>query len=139
MHRAGPRDSGGAVSIIRSALGPKGLVGFVVTVALVLVTGALTWHGTGPVRVPLDTVAASQESVQASRHERWLAEGAVPGERTRFAPMVSRALVDLRSLTADNGAALAGASSAWRYVWPRDASFVAAALAAAGHQADAAR
>ena len=42
-------------------------------------------------------------------------------------------------LTLGNGAALAGWSPHWRYVWPRDAAFVVAALARAGHTEDAER
>jgi glucoamylase len=53
--------------------------------------------------------------------------------------MNAQALLDLRSLTSPNGAVIAGSTPAWRYVWPRDASFVAAAYVATGHPADARR
>jgi GH15 family glucan-1,4-alpha-glucosidase len=51
--------------------------------------------------------------------------------------MVRTALLDLRTLTLPNGASLAGWPQAWRYVWPRDAAFVAVALAHTGHADDA--
>lgn len=80
----------------------------------------------------------------------------VPGTGTRWAAMAARALADLRALdgpfplvpdTADHrtvsagiaGAAIAAWRPAWRHVWPRDASFVAAALTASGEQARAGR
>lgn len=48
--------------------------------------------------------------------------------------LILRALVDKR-----NGAAVAGARIGWAYVWPRDASAVALALAAAGYRAESRR
>jgi hypothetical protein len=46
--------------------------------------------------------------------------------------MVRHALADLDSLTLPNGGTLAGENGPWRYVWPRDASFVAVARCAIG-------
>ncbi|HZX07384.1 glucoamylase [Kribbella sp.] len=46
--------------------------------------------------------------------------------------MVRHAIADLDALTGPNGAALAGQDGLWRYVWPRDASFVAVARCAIG-------
>ena len=69
---------------------------------------------------------------------RWLESGEVPGGRA-FASMNQQALLDLRSLTAADGAVIAGWTPAWRYVWPRDASFAVAAYAATGHHDDAVR
>ncbi|HEX5534503.1 MAG TPA: hypothetical protein VFX33_12250 [Actinomycetales bacterium] len=67
--------------------------------------------------------------------------GAVPGEGTRWEPMARRAMADLDVLTRDVGggrkAALAGWHRSWRYVWPRDASFVAAAYAVSGRHENA--
>lgn len=68
--------------------------------------------------------------------DSWVAEGTVPGP-ARYADMAERALRDLDALVLPNGAALAGATGAWRYVWPRDASFTAVALARTGHVDDA--
>jgi len=72
----------------------------------------------------------SADAIAADR--RWLAAGRVPGG-PRFAPLAERALLDLRSLTLPSGAALAGWSGPWRYLWPRDAAFVVAAFTATGH------
>lgn len=46
--------------------------------------------------------------------------------------LTAQALTDLRSLTGSSGAALAGPHGPWAYVWPRDASFTAAAYCATG-------
>lgn len=91
-----------------------------------------------PDRVPLEVslLAAQEASVQA-----WLAEGWLPDPDDPHAQMARAALRDLHTLTDSAGTApgavLAGASPAWRFVWPRDASFVAAAYARTGHQEDA--
>uniref|UniRef100_UPI001040E4A9 glycoside hydrolase family 15 protein n=1 Tax=Actinomadura roseirufa TaxID=2094049 RepID=UPI001040E4A9 len=82
----------------------------------------------------------------------WLARGTVPGggvpadsadKRIRSADdyrdMAARALLDLRLLTRPNGASLASWYGAWRYSWPRDSAFAAAAFAVTGHPAEARR
>lgn len=79
---------------------------------------------------------ASDDAEQRERQDAWLASGRVPGP-PRYADMAEQALRDLEALVLPNGAALAGASPRWRYVWPRDASFTAAALARTGHPDDA--
>lgn len=68
----------------------------------------------------------------------WLAAGTVPGDGTRYCGMAERALLDLRTLTSATGALIAAPVTAWRHVWPRDASFAAAAYAVTGHDRDAA-
>lgn len=73
--------------------------------------------------------------VEADR--AWLAAGTVPGQGSDFGPMAQRALLDLRALTTDQGASAAAWRPYWRAVWPRDASWVAAAFAATGHPKDA--
>ncbi|GAA1652328.1 glycoside hydrolase family 15 protein [Georgenia ruanii] len=85
----------------------------------------------------------------AAEQRAWLAAGTVPGAGTPYEGLVEGALLDLhtltgarfdvdgRTITAAPGAAVAGWTSRWRYVWPRDASFVAAALAETGHTDDA--
>lgn len=72
---------------------------------------------------------AALQLAQESR--RWLDSGAVPG--SDYPDLARTALLDLHTLTVPSGGVLAGPSAAWRYVWPRDASFVAAAYAATGH------
>jgi hypothetical protein len=75
----------------------------------------------------------------ADEQRAWLAAGSVPGAGGPFEPMVRTALLDLHTTTLESGASLAGGPSRWRYVWPRDASFTAVALAGAGHPDDALR
>lgn len=54
--------------------------------------------------------------------------------------MYSRSLLVLHGLVNErSGAAIAGARDGWAYVWPRDASAVAMALAAAGYRDEARR
>ncbi|MCB7136913.1 glycoside hydrolase family 15 [Cellulosimicrobium marinum] len=91
---------------------------------------------------PLDAATlldptAADAAAHASR--QWLADGVVPGADGPYAALGEAALLDLRALVLDNGAALAAPSPRWRYVWPRDASFTAAALARTGHVGDAVR
>jgi glucoamylase len=73
---------------------------------------------------------------------RWLAATRPlgPGAPAWARRMYARSLLVLRSLIDPRtGAVLAGARHGWSYVWPRDASAVAMALAAAGHRGDARR
>ncbi len=68
----------------------------------------------------------------------WLAAGVpwttAPGPWTGLG---RDALLDLRVLLLPGGAAVAGWTPGWRYVWPRDAAHVTAALAVSGHTAEA--
>ncbi len=63
----------------------------------------------------------------------------LPGVGSRWRELATSALLDLHTLTLPNGALVAGASRHWRYVWPRDVSVGAAALARSGHPDDALR
>ena len=47
--------------------------------------------------------------------------------------MAARALLDIGLLTQPDGAVAAAWQGAWKYAWPRDSSWVAAALAVTGH------
>lgn len=85
--------------------------------------------------VTAQDAASSAELAQEQRD--WLAAGTVPGAGGEYADMVETALLDIHTLVEDNGAALAGWPQAWRYVWPRDAAFVAVALTVSGHPDDA--
>lgn len=72
---------------------------------------------------------------------RWLArarplEGGAPAWARR---LYGRSLLVLRGLTDRDGAVIAGARKGWAYVWPRDASAVAIAFAAAGFRGEAQR
>lgn len=78
------------------------------------------------------SVVAAVDLAQEQRD--WLTDGWLPeGEH---ASTVAQALLDMRVLSQD-GATLAALNPNWRYVWPRDASFVAVAFAASGHLEDA--
>lgn len=56
----------------------------------------------------------------------------LPGRGTPYAAMAEEALLDIGVLTFPNGAAVAAGSPYWRYVWPRDAGYMAAALTVSG-------
>lgn len=61
-----------------------------------------------------------------------LAAAELPGRGTPYAAMAEHALIDIGVLTFPNGAVVAAGSPYWRYVWPRDAGYMAAALVLAG-------
>ncbi|NED98930.1 glycoside hydrolase family 15 [Phytoactinopolyspora halotolerans] len=105
---------------------------------------------TGGERVPLDAgsdaafvpgtrvLADAADAEQLAAEQRsWLEAAEVPDIGPEYADLLETALLDLNTLTFDNGAAPAGLSPGWRHVWPRDAAMVAAALASVGHTADA--
>jgi hypothetical protein len=102
-----------------------------------LADGRLRWLPPGepaPVTVPADDPAAL---AQAGADQAWLAAGAVPGATPAERAAAARSLLVLRQLLRPGGAAIAAAQPYWAYVWPRDASFTAAALAATGHRGEA--
>jgi glucoamylase len=61
----------------------------------------------------------------------------VPGQTHGQRLLATAALADLRLLVRPNGAVAAAWYRQWKYAWPRDASWVAAALAVTGHSATA--
>lgn len=90
-----------------------------------------------------DAAGDSAAMVAAARSDRrWLHTSA---PLARSAPawakrMYGRSLLTLRALTdRRTGAVAAGARDGWAYVWPRDASAAAQALATAGHRSEAQR
>ena len=74
----------------------------------------------------------------AAGDRAWLAAGTVPGATPLERDVAARSLLFLRLLVRPGGAALAAQTPYWAYVWPRDASFTAAALAVTGHRREAA-
>lgn len=70
---------------------------------------------------------------------KWLAAGTVPGSGAAIRSMAAQALLDLHLSTQANGAVVAGWHGRWKYAWPRDSSWVAAAFAVTGHGSDALR
>lgn len=63
----------------------------------------------------------------------WLAAGSIPGRTEGEREVATRALLDLALLTGTDGATVAAPFGPWELVWPRDASWHAAAFAATGH------
>jgi glucoamylase len=97
-----------------------------------LLTGGIT-AGNGGVRaLPADPRGAVPRPVDAAQ-ARWLASGTVPGSTAAQRATAARALLDLRLLVRPDGAVAAAWYPGWKYAWPRDSSWVAAALAATGH------
>ena len=74
----------------------------------------------------------------AAEERAWLAAGTVPGASAAERDAAARSLLFLRLLVRPGGAALAAQTPYWAYVWPRDSSFTAAALAVTGHRREAA-
>jgi len=86
-----------------------------------------------PVTVPADDRGAL---AAAAADRAWLAAGTVPGRTPAERDAAARSLLFLRLLLRPGGAAIAGETPYWAFVWPRDASFVAAAFHATGHTAE---
>jgi glucoamylase len=88
-------------------------------------------------RAPV-TVAADDPGAMAAAaaEQAWLAAGTVPGRTPAERDAAARSLLLLRLLLRPGGAAIAAEAPSWAYVWPRDASFVAAAFHATGHAAE---
>jgi len=84
-----------------------------------------------PALPDLSQSACATVAEQADRE--WLRAGTVPGDTAASRAMATRALLDLRLDVRPNGAVVAGWRSGWDYVWPRDSSWVAVALAQTGH------
>jgi len=81
----------------------------------------------------------SGPAVLSPAQRRFLAAGTVPGQTRWQRQLATAALADLRLLTRPNGAVAAAWYGQWKYAWPRDAGWVAAALAVTGHPGTALR
>ncbi|WP_281860033.1 glycoside hydrolase family 15 [Salana multivorans] len=105
--------------------------------------------GTAAVYHPGSRVLATADDeaslAVAAEHRAWLAAGETCGTGSD-AEAVAQALLDIHALVGAQiegrephapGAVVAGWEDRWRYVWPRDAAFVAVALARTGHWTDA--
>jgi len=79
-------------------------------------------------------VATPAEVAEANRR---LAHTDLPGRNGQFAGMAVTALLDMEAVCLPNGAAVAAASPHWSYVWPRDASYLAAAFSILGRHGQA--
>lgn len=112
-----------------------------VALAALALSGATKTDPPAPSGYPGVVPAFIAPTGSEGRDRRWLArarpvEGSAPHWARR---MYRRSLLVLRALTGGNGAAVAGAPAGWGYVWPRDASAVAIALASAGYRMEARR
>lgn len=90
--------------------------------------------------VPADDATAQDvrdADLLAEQQQTWLASGTIPGTEDGYGEMVAGALLDMAVLTGEHGGTVAALNANWRYVWPRDTSFVAAAFAATGHADEA--
>jgi hypothetical protein len=96
-------------------------------------------RGSAPGGVVTQDPRALDEAAAADR--RWLnrARPLGPTAPAWARQMYDRSLLVIHALTGRNGAVAAGARDGWAYVWPRDASAAAIALAAAGYPAEAER
>jgi glucoamylase len=130
-------------------------------------TGALFWEKSRHVSLPLfsDTVgiigrsarvlippggghllfprsrvvrAASNAAELVGEEERWISSSKpLKFISPEYQGMLQDALLDIRALTLPGGVSVAGWSANWRYVWPRDAAHMVAALASVGKTGDA--
>jgi len=69
----------------------------------------------------------------ATRTRDWLGAGTIPGRTPAEREVATRALLDLALLTSSDGASVASPFGPWDLIWPRDASWHAAAFAATAH------
>lgn len=93
---------------------------------------------------PLAPRVEAKELVEAmptspARNQAWVAEGTVPGSTPAERELARSALLHIRQLMTPNGGVVAARHTKWEYVWPRDGSWVVAALSVTGHHADAER
>ncbi|MET7284085.1 glucoamylase [Kribbella sp. NPDC005582] len=98
------------------------------------------WFPTAAIAVVLAVLAGGGALNLAYYPQPALVADGVPHRSAQRAKdLRTQALNDLDALTLPSGATLAGWDGPWRYVWPRDASFVAAARCSVGQYAEAAR
>ncbi len=98
------------------------------------------WFPTAAIAVLLAVLAGGGALNLANYPQPALVADGVPHRSVeRAKDLRTQALNDLDALTLPSGATLAGWDGPWRYVWPRDASFVAAARCSVGQYAEAAR
>jgi GH15 family glucan-1,4-alpha-glucosidase len=102
-----------------------------------LLTGGITAAGGGVRVLPAGPRGPVPPRPPDAAQAHWLAAGAVPGTTAAQQAVATRALLDLKLLVRPDGAVAAAWYPGWKYAWPRDSSWVAAALAATGHGAEA--
>ncbi|MEV5569276.1 glycoside hydrolase family 15 [Spirillospora sp. NPDC052269] len=92
-----------------------------------------------PTATPTPTPSEDSEKAEKNGEHDRLTVGSAADKATAYRDMAARALQDLRLLTRPNGASLASWYGAWRYSWPRDSAFAAAAFTVTDHPAEARR
>jgi glucoamylase len=113
---------------------PARLSGWFEPDSSILIAAAGTYVAPGRLTQP--TMAQSACAAVAEQADQdWLGAGLVPGATPAQRSMAARALLDLKVAVQPDGAVLAGWHQGWEYAWPRDSSWVAAALAETGHPA----
>ncbi|GAA1605649.1 hypothetical protein GCM10009789_69520 [Kribbella sancticallisti] len=99
------------------------------------------WFPYAVIAVLLAFLAAGTASNLERNPQPQLVADGVPGRSLPATDvpydLVRHALADLDALTLPDGATVAGWDGPWRFVWPRDASFVAAARCSVGQYAEA--
>jgi len=88
---------------------------------------------------PAGTTSLTGAASLDNAEQRWLEAGSVPGSTPALRQMAEGALIDLRLLTRPDGAVAAAWFGRWKFAWPRDSSWAAAAFAATGHLGDSLR
>jgi GH15 family glucan-1,4-alpha-glucosidase len=103
--------------------------------------GAVQELGTSDILLPGTRVLAEPGAAAAAATQRaWLDRGRVPSVAgLGSTDLFSQALLDLYTLSLPYGVAVAAWPEAWRFVWPRDAAFVATAMARTGRLLEARR
>jgi glucoamylase len=99
--------------------------------------GICVLPASGRPRCPADPAEPGDPGDPAGAGQRWLAGGTIPGSTRSQRAMAGQALLGIRLLTQPDGAVAAAWYPDWKYAWPRDSSWVAAALTATGHGANA--
>lgn len=94
---------------------------------------------TRAVGLPAPLALRPQYIDRTGRGRTWPDTGRIPGRTPQQRAAAERALLSLHALLQPNGAVAAAWTEGWKYDWPRDSSFAAAAFAHTGHDAEAYR
>ena len=129
--------------VLATALAAGAVAGCAAPPPRLLISGIIADHAApGGIRaVPAGPALAdaARSAASGAAGRRWLAAGRVPGRTPAQRALARGALTDLRLLTQPDGAVAAAWYGRWKYAWPRDSSWAAAAFAATGHLAEALR
>ncbi|WP_329475802.1 glucoamylase [Kribbella sp. NBC_01510] len=107
--------------------------GFAAVVIIVLLAFLAAGTASNLVRNPQPRLVADGVPGRTAPHTT----SSLGGGGEQYGDLIRHALSDLDALTLPSGATLAGWDGPWRYVWPRDASFVAAARCSIGQYDEA--